>query len=67
MVTLMAISAYTNREHVYRPGEQFQVNDETALFLEADAPGVFKRIEAAPVDKMVKRPAMNKAIKASNG
>lgn len=67
MVTLMAMSTYANREQVYRAGERFQVSEETALFLEVDAPGVFKRIEASVLDKMVKRPAMNKAIKTGNG
>lgn len=66
MVTLTALSNYTNREQVYRAGEQFQVSEETAQFLETDAPGVFKRIEAPTVDnKMVRRPTMNKAIKAT--
>lgn len=67
MVTLMALGKYVNREQVYQPGEQFTVDEQTALLLEKDAPGVFKRVEAAAVDKMVKRPAMNKAMKTGNG
>lgn len=67
MVTLIALGNYANREQVYRPGEQFTIDEQTALFLETDAPGVFKRIETPVANKMVRQPAMNKALKSGNG
>ena len=63
MVTLTALSSYRNREYVYQAGETFEASEEIAAFLEADAPGVFKRIATPVIDKMIDAPAVNKTIR----
>lgn len=61
MATLKVMSEYRNRATVYRAGDVLEVDEGLARWLEADAPGTFKRIDAPQVDKMVHRAPTNKA------
>jgi len=68
MVTLRAVSGYANRERVYRAGECFGVDEGTAAWLEADAPGVFVRVaerEEQPDGKALDAPTENKMLKSA--
>lgn len=61
MVTLIAQSRYANRDRVYNTGDRFAVDERTAAWLEADSPGVFKRVDAPPVNKMMTSAPVDKA------
>lgn len=62
MITLKVLENYAVHGHDYRAGQVIEVDEKTARWLKADAPGVFvdyqpedKAPEAPPVDKMIKR------------
>jgi hypothetical protein len=68
-VKLYLLQEYISRSVHYKAGETIEIDRETALFLQRDAPGCFapvewlnarKAVEAPPVDKMVKKPAKKK-------
>ena len=67
-VKLYLLQEYISRGVHYKAGETIEVDRDTALFLQRDAPGCFapvnapevKAVEAPPVDKMVKKPAKKK-------
>lgn len=68
MVTLKAVSRYVNREQVYKAGDVFEASESLAAWLEADAPGVFVRVESKALDaptenKMVESAPADKAMR----
>lgn len=70
-VILYLLQEYISRGVQYKAGTTIEVDRDTALFLQRDAPGCFAPVErklapevkefvAPPVDKMVKKPAKKK-------
>ena len=64
---LQCVANYRNdaRGAVYLAGEVYEVTQDEASFLKADAPGCFKDyVEPKPKAKRVAKPPRDKAVKA---
>lgn len=57
---LKCVSRYATPTHVYKPGDEIDVDEATGAYLLADSPGSFKVIKAPPQDKAIKAPPKSK-------